>query len=103
MHAFPKFLFLFSFILGQGFITPKINYSPRSYICYKVPDPILVDGKINDLSWQKAEWSEPFVDIEGDTRPLPFFHTKVKMLWDENYFYFGAYMEERHVLSLIHI
>ena len=101
MHAFPKFLFLFSFILGQGFITPKINYSPRSYICYKVPDPILVDGKINDLSWQKAEWSEPFVDIEGDTRPLPFFHTKVKMLWDENYFYFGAYMEERHVWATL--
>tara|TARA_Y100000590_G_scaffold277185_1_gene311185 strand:+ start:6816 stop:7871 length:1056 start_codon:yes stop_codon:yes gene_type:complete len=101
MHAFPKFLFLFSFILGQGFITPKINYSPRSYICYKVPDPILIDGKINDLSWQKAEWSEPFVDIEGDTKPLPFFDTKVKMLWDENYFYFGAYMEERHVWATL--
>ena len=97
MRVLPKFLLLFSFILGQGFPTPKIDYSPRSYVCYKAPVPILVDGKMNDPFWEKVDWSESFVDIEGDLKPLPFFDTKVKMLWDENYFYFGAQMEDPHV------
>ena len=101
MRVFPKFLFLFSFILGQGFPTPKIDYSPRSYICYKAPAPILVDGKMNDPFWEKVDWSESFVDIEGDLKPLPFFDTKVKMLWDENYFYFGAQMEDPHVWATL--
>ncbi|SVA19592.1 uncharacterized protein METZ01_LOCUS72446, partial [marine metagenome] len=47
---------------------------------------------MNDPFWEKVDWSESFVDIEGDLKPLPFFDTKVKMLWDENYFYFGAQM-----------
>ena len=101
MRVFPKFLFLFSFILGQGFPTPKIDYSPRSYVCYKAPAPILVDGKMNDPFWEKVDWSESFIDIEGDLKPLPFFDTKVKMLWDENYFYFVAQMEEPHVWATL--
>ena len=38
-----------------------------------------------------------FVDIEGSLKPKPFYDTKVKMLWDNDYFYFGAIMEEPHV------
>ncbi|MEC7730799.1 MAG: carbohydrate-binding family 9-like protein [Candidatus Neomarinimicrobiota bacterium] len=97
----PKFLLLFSFILGQGFPIPKIDYSPRSYVCYKTPAPILLDGKMNDPFWEKVDWSESFVDIEGDLKPLPFYDTKVKMLWDENYFYFGAKMEDPHVWATL--
>jgi hypothetical protein len=101
MRVLPKFLLFFSFILGQGFPIPKIDYSPRSYVCYKTPAPILLDGKMNDPFWEKVDWSELFVDIEGDLKPLPFYDTKVKMLWDENYFYFGAKMEDPHVWATL--
>ena len=101
MRVLPKFLLFFSFILGQGFPIPKIDYSPRSYVCYKTPAPILLDGKMNDPFWEKVDWSESFVDIEGDLKPLPFYDTKVKMLWDENYFYFGAKMEDPHVWATL--
>lgn len=101
MRVLPKFLLFFSFILGQGFPIPKIDYSPRSYVCYKTPAPILLDGKMNDPFWEKVDWSETFVDIEGDLKPLPFYDTKVKMLWDENYFYFGAKMEDPHVWATL--
>lgn len=66
-------------------------------MCYKSDTPIIIDGKIDDKSWQDAGWTDSFVDIEGNLKPKPFFDTKVKMLWDENYFYFGAYMEEPHI------
>jgi len=101
MRVLPKFLLFFSFILGQGFPIPKIDYSPRSYVCYKTPAPILLDGKMNDPFWEKVDWSESFVDIEGDLKPLPFYDTKIKMLWDENYFYFGAKMEDPHVWATL--
>ena len=101
MRVLLKLIFFVPLISGQELSTPKIAYAPRSYVCYKVSAPIVVDGKINDVSWQKADWSESFVDIEGDLKPNPFFDTKVKMLWDENYFYFVAQMEEPHVWATL--
>ena len=101
MRVLFKLVPFFPLISGQQLSTPKIEYAPRSYVCYKVSAPIVVDGKINDVSWQKADWSEAFVDIEGDLKPNPFFDTKVKMLWDENYFYFVAQMEEPHVWATL--
>src|SRR5262249_31501365 len=37
------------------------------------------------------------VDIEGDAKPHPRFQTRVKMLWDDQFFYIGAELEEPHV------
>ena len=101
MIALLKLLFFSSLLLGQGLQIPKIEYNPRSYVCYKTSAPILVDGKLNDPSWSKTDWTESFVDIEGNLKPDPFYDTKVKMLWDENYFYFGAGMEEPHVWATL--
>ena len=101
MRVLLKLVLFFPLISGQELSTPIIEYAPRSYVCYKVSEPIVVDGKINDVSWQKANWSESFVDIEGNLKPNPFFDTKVKMLWDENYFYFVAQMEEPHVWATL--
>ncbi|MEO8426387.1 MAG: carbohydrate-binding family 9-like protein [Verrucomicrobiota bacterium] len=67
---------------------------PKGYVCYRAAEPIRVDGKLDELSWQKVPWSEPFVDIEGDAKPLPPLRTRVKMLWDDLYFYFAAELEE---------
>ena len=93
MRVLLKLVCLISILYPQAFPTPKIEYNPKTYICYKSDMPILIDGKLDDESWQNAEWTDSFVDIEGNLKPLPYFDTKAKMLWDENYFY----------LSLIHI
>ena len=97
---------LFSNINGQGFWgksfpEPKIEYAPRSYVCYKTPSPIIMDGKLNDSAWIASDWTDSFVDIEGSLKPKPFYDTKVKMLWDDNYFYFGAQMEEPHIWATL--
>ena len=103
-HLFP--LIVTPYMFGQGFWGNefpelKIEYAPRTYVCYKTSTPMLVDGRLNDPGWVNAKWSESFVDIEGNLKPEPFYDTKVKMLWDDNYFYFGAEMEEPHVWATL--
>ena len=56
-----------------------------------------MDGRLDDEAWQAAPWTDTFVDIEGDVRPRPKYATRAKMLWDDNYFYVGARLEEPHV------
>jgi len=74
---------------------PKPN--PESYIVYRTSSPIVVDGKLTSAEWDKAPWSEYFVDIEGDKKPLPQYKTRVKALWDDENIYFAVEMEEPHV------
>jgi hypothetical protein len=69
----------------------------KSYICYKTDKKINIDGKLNEGSWKKAEWTSSFVDIEGDKKPLPLQETRVKMLWDEEYLYIATIIEEEHI------
>jgi hypothetical protein len=71
--------------------------APKGYVCYRASRPIEVDGRLDDDAWKAAPWTDTFVDIEGDVKPRPRFNTRAKMLWDDNYFYIGALLEEPHV------
>ena len=62
---------------------------------------VILDGKITERAWENVSWTDSFVDIEGDLKSKPYHDTKVKMLWDDNYFYFAALMEEPHVWATI--
>lgn len=109
MHPIIKTLSTLTFLSavhGQGFWgnefpEPKIEYAPRTYVCHKADSPIFLDGKLNDIAWTNTDWTDSFVDIEGDLKPKPFYDTKAKMLWDDNYFYFGVEMEEPHVWATL--
>jgi hypothetical protein len=70
---------------------------PKGYVCGRASGPIEIDGKLDEPSWEKAPWTDAFVDIEGDVRPRPRFRTRAKMLWDDKYFYVAAELEEPHV------
>ena len=80
---------------------PKISFDPRTYVCYRAAGPVTVDGNLDEAVWEKAPWTEPFVDIEGGRRPKPRFRTMAKMLWDDRYFYIGAYLEEPNVWATL--
>ena len=70
---------------------------PRAYVAYRASDPPQIDGQLNEPAWQAVAWTDDFVDIEGDRRLPPRFRTRVKMLWDDRFFYIGAELQEPHV------
>lgn len=72
-------------------------FAPRRYVAYRAPSRRNVDGKLDEPGWAAAPWSDPFMDIEGERRPPPRFRTRAKMLWDDEYFYVAAEMEEPDV------
>lgn len=75
----------------------KIPFDPEKYVCYRTNEEIDIDGKFDEDSWNNAEWTNYFVDIEGDIKQKPYHNTRVKMLWDDQYFYFAALLEEPHI------
>jgi hypothetical protein len=75
--------------------------SPRGYVCYRASTPPRINGRLDDPAWRDAAWTEDFVDIEGPSKPRPRFRTRAKMLWDDDYFYIGAELEEPHVWATL--
>ena len=71
--------------------------APLKYTGEYTRTPIVIDGKLDDAAWQRAAWTPDFVDIEGSARPQPRFRTRTKMLWDDNYLYIAAELEEPDV------
>lgn len=72
---------------------------PRNYVCYRTSEKIKIDGKLNERAWQKAAETESFVDISGEGFPTPKYDTKARMLWDDDYLYVSAVMEEPDILA----
>ncbi|MEA1886180.1 MAG: carbohydrate-binding family 9-like protein [Bacteroidota bacterium] len=75
---------------------PAIDFNPEKYICYKAGQ-ITIDGNLDEQSWEAAPWTNDFVDIEGELKPLPLHRTRVKMLWDDNYLYIAGELTEPHI------
>ncbi|KAF2080028.1 carbohydrate-binding family 9-like protein [Flavobacterium sharifuzzamanii] len=96
MHSRSKLLSLAVFFVGlMGYAQSEKEVTPKSYIAYKASKEIVIDGEGTDKDWEKATWTTPFVDIEGVEKPK--YNTQVKMLWDDNYYYILAKIEEPHV------
>jgi hypothetical protein len=72
----------------------KLPFAPKHTIVYRTPSRLTIDGKLDEPAWRAAEWSDTFVDIEGDVRPRPRFTTRMKMLWDDEFLYIAADMLE---------
>lgn len=74
---------------------------PRRYVCCRAPQPPIINGRLDQPVWQRAPWTEDFVDIEGEARPAPRFRTRAKLLWDDECLYVGAELEEPHVWATL--
>jgi hypothetical protein len=74
---------------------------PKSYDCYRTAIPIQIDGKLDDPAWKTAPWTANFVDIQGSAKPTPRYRTRMKMLWDDNYLYIAAELEEPDVKATL--
>lgn len=70
---------------------------PKSYEIPITQSSMSIDGIADENSWKNTPWTDLFIDIEGSKNPLPYFDTRVKMLWDDEFIYFYAELEEEHV------
>lgn len=99
----PRILFGTLFLIGLAWPTLAQTWdqmrdiTPKGYVAYRAPEPLRIDGKLDDAAWQAAPWTDSFIDIEGDHKPKPRYTTRAKLLWDDVYLYVGAYLEEPHV------
>ena len=65
------------------------------YTAYRAAEPLAIDGKLDEESWQRAPRSPRFVDL---ITGRPTIHdTRVAVLWDDDYLYVGFWVEEPFV------
>lgn len=75
---------------------PAIIHNPKTYVCYMAAG-LNIDGVLNEDAWLMAEWTDYFVDIEGELKSPPLHSTRAKMMWDNKYFYIAAEISEPHI------
>ena len=69
------------------------------YTACRASAPLRIDGRLDEPDWQRAPTSEPFVDIV--TGEPAWFDTRVSILWDDRYLYFGFRAEETDVWATL--
>ena len=77
----------------------RLLTTPRHYVCHRTNEKIKIDGKLNEKSWAKAAETESFVDISGEDFPKPKYDTKARMMWDDDYLYVSAVLEEPNIVA----
>ncbi len=103
-----RILLLFAITLAwvnvQAQNHPDSGYKldPPRYMCQKISHTITIDGEINPSEWNKASWSDQFIDIRGKEHPKqPIYSTRMKMLWDDENIYIAAELEEPHLWATL--
>lgn len=66
----------------------------KKYNAHYVNKPPVIDGKLNDKQWEKSSWENQFEDIEGANKTKPYYATQFNIVWDSNYLYVAAYLQE---------
>ncbi len=70
---------------------------PKSYVVQHTDAVLKIDGNLDEAAWQKAPWTDDFVDIEGSLKPLPALRTQVKMLWNDSTLFIAAKLQEPNI------
>lgn len=85
--------------LGGARAAPDVGI--REYVAYRAEPAPVVDGSLDDAAWRAAPWTESFVDIVGPRRPPPRFRTRAKLLWDDDFLYVGADLQESQLWATL--
>ncbi len=79
---------------------PK-GITPERYHCFRASEQMIIDGRIEESEWRLAPWAGPFVDIRGDGYPQPEFQTRAKLLYDDDFLYIAAELQDPHVCGFL--
>ena len=70
---------------------------PLQYTVLRTTGNITIDGKDDEKDWSKAPWTELFSDIESGAGGNPSRKSHCKMLWDDDYLYLFARLDETNL------
>ncbi len=70
---------------------------PPEYTIYRVSEPIVIDGRLDERAWQQAPRTRRFVHITSGEPG--WFNTQAMMLWDDEYLYAACIIEETDVFA----
>ena len=68
---------------------------PNKYSINYTKNKLEIDGKDDELDWDKALKTNDFIDIANNQKPLQ--KTYMKMLWDDKNLYIYARLYEKHI------
>jgi hypothetical protein len=60
----------------------------------RINSSLHIDGKLNDAEWQLAKPSSRFIQIEPLQGHSPYFETEIKVLYNQQYLYFGIFARD---------
>ena len=66
----------------------------KSYQAIHTTTAPIIDGRLEEGAWKNALWENDFEDIQGASQAKPKFKTKFKLIWDSEFIYIGAFLEE---------
>src|SRR4051794_21827198 len=96
-----------TFVLGAAFAViscrtqqpaPPVTVAPPvavpEYVCQWTDGPITIDGKADEEAWRTAPVIDKFVIPWAGPDKRPANATRAKILWDREYLYFFAEMDD---------
>jgi hypothetical protein len=87
------FCFLFIHLYAQTVFEPankKLVISSK-----KTYSKLVIDGQLTEAAWQEVEAVTNFIQVEPNQGMPSAFNTYVKVLYDEQYLYVGAFCEDK--------
>jgi glucose/arabinose dehydrogenase len=82
-------------LLAAGFGTAREDATPVVFECRWTEAPITIDGKLHEAAWKHAQVIDHFyLPWLGKNARAARTATKARLLWDREYIYFAAEMED---------
>ena len=82
--------------LAVAFVTPLAI--AEDFVCHWAQGPIVIDGIADDKAWSNATLIDGF-RIPGSLTPVPQTATRARLLWDRQYLYFFAELEDHDLFA----
>ena len=75
------------FFYAQDSTVVKKTYTTKILSNNSAP---IIDGNLNDKSWDIVEWATDFIESRPDENTPPNYQTKFKILYDKNFIYIAV-------------
>jgi hypothetical protein len=81
--------------MTKNWLFPWPNEAIAHYTAYRTDAPPVIDGRLDELCWQRAPRSPRFADLVNGSRAVH--NTQAAVLWDDTCLYVGYWIEEPFV------